>query len=274
MDRFKINFRLKELEEVLLWGEEPHQSIHWFGLTDGLLWIDVGEQTIYEYSEEAQRYFVERHPYNDYQLARFLEDFSNLFRYIGESVPSDLYDAITDFSFKNKINQWWDMYIDQPDEMFNQFMETDYIGVKWFDDRIMDSGYLIGGPLIGFFRSGDKLKIIWDSTYKLENGCNMWKSPCGAIVISYKMFVGEVTRFFHAFYTAMDRQVENAVSKDWGNVSLDKGQLVNENIERKEGFDQMISFLSRTPFHTNWDSVKQAYIKMLSEVGGYRETKY
>lgn len=55
------------------------------------------------------------------------------------------------------------MYIDQPDEVFDQFMETDYIGVKWFDDRIMDSGHLIGGPLIGFFRSGDKLKIIWDS---------------------------------------------------------------------------------------------------------------
>ena len=227
----------------------------------------MGEQTIYEYSEEAQRYFGGGLQYNDYQLSRFLEDFIRLFRYIGESVPSDLYDAVRDFSFKDKVDQWKDMYIDQPDGMFDQFMETDYIGVKWFNDRIMDSFHLIGGPLIGFFRCGDKLKIIWNSTYKLENGCSMWKSPCGTVEISYKMFVDEVTRFFHAFYTAMDRQVENAINRDWGNVSLDKVRLVNENAERKEGFDQMIAFLSKTPSYTDWDGVRRAYTKMLSEVG-------
>ena len=272
MDGFKINFRLKALDEVLLWGGEPHQNIHWFGLTDGFLWIDVGEQTIYEYSEEAQSYFGECHPYNDYQLSRFLEDFSELFRYIGESVPSELYDAVKDFTFQDKVDQWVDMYIDQPEEVFDQFMETDYIGVKWFSDRIMDSGHLIGGPLVGFIRCGDKLKIIWHSANKFENGCNIWKSPCGAVEISYKMFVDEVARFFHEFYAAMDKQVENAVKMNWGNVSLDKVRLVKENAERKEGFDQMIAFLSGTPSPTDWDSVKQAYIKMLSEIGEHRET--
>ena len=270
MEKFKINFKLKELDEVLLWGEEPHQSIHWFGLTDGLLWMDAGKQTIYEYSEEAQRYFGECHPYNDYQLTRFLEDFSDLFRYIGESVSPELYDVINDFSFRDKIDRWVDMYADLSEEEFDRFMETDYMGVKWFGDRIMDSGHLIGGPHIGFFRCGDKLKIIWDSTYKLENGCHMWKSPYGTVEISYKLFVDEVTRFFHAFYTAMDRQVENAVNRDWGNVSLDKVRLVKENTDRKEGFDQIIAFLSRTLSSTDWDGAKRAYTKMLGEIEGHR----
>ena len=266
-DRFKINFNLKKLDEVLLWGEKPHRSIHWFGLTDGLLWIDVGEQTIYEYSEDAQKYFGECHPYNDYQLSRFLEDFSNLFRYIGESVPLDLYNAVKDFTFKDKVDAWVEMYFEQSNEVFDRFLEADYMGVEWFNKRIMDSGHLIGGPLIGFFRYENKMKIIWDSTYKIENGCNMWKSPSGTVEISYKMFVEEVVRFFRAFYSAMDEQVENAVNRDWGDVSLDKIRLVNENAERKESFDQMLDFLSRTPFNTDWDSVRQAYRKMLSGMG-------
>ena len=82
----------------------------------------------------------------------------------------------------------------------------------------------------------------------------------------------EVTSFFHAFYTAMDRQVENAVNRDWGNVSLDKVRLVKENAERKEGFEQMISFLSKTPSSTDWNQVKRMYAKMLGEIGGHRET--
>ena len=43
----KINFQLQELDKVMPWGT----NMHWFGLTDGLLWINVGEQTIYEYNE-------------------------------------------------------------------------------------------------------------------------------------------------------------------------------------------------------------------------------
>ncbi len=62
----------------MLWGEEPHRHIHWFGLTDGLLWIDVGGQTIYEYSDAALNYFGTDIRYNDYQIVRFLEDLSYL----------------------------------------------------------------------------------------------------------------------------------------------------------------------------------------------------
>lgn len=43
MSGLKINYKLQDLNHVMLWGEKPHRNIHWFGLTDGLLWIDVGE---------------------------------------------------------------------------------------------------------------------------------------------------------------------------------------------------------------------------------------
>ncbi len=76
MSQFKISFKLQELDKIVPFGSKPNQSLHWFGLTDGLLWIDVNGQTIYEYTQEAQEYFDNQVNYNDYQIARFLEDFS------------------------------------------------------------------------------------------------------------------------------------------------------------------------------------------------------
>ena len=263
---FKINFELKELDQVLLWGEAPNQRIHWFGLTDGLLWIDVGEQTIYEYSKEAQEYFEECHPYNDYQLSRFLEDFSELFKGIGESVPRELYDYAEEF--EKQTEQWQNLYIDLSDELFNQFYFEDYLGMtSWLlSERTMDSGHLVGGPHISFVRCEDKIKIFWTGNYQLENGRNMWKFPSGVFEMSYNEFVDEVTRFFQAFYSAMDRQVENAVKKEWGCVTLDKDRLVIENVERKERFNQLLFFLSQPPAHTDWDKVLLLHKRMIKEI--------
>lgn len=263
---FKINFKLQELDQVLLWGEVPNQKIHWFGLTDGLLWIDVGEQTIYEYSKEAQEYFEGHSPYNDYQLSRFIEDFSELFKGIGESVPRELYDHVEEFEVM--AEQWRNLYMDLSDDLFDQFYCGDYLRLTdWLlSDRTIDSGHLVGGPHMNFVRCQDQIKIIWDGNYQLENGSNIWKSPSGIFEMSYNEFTDEVIRFFHTFYDAMDKQVENAVKKDWGCVTLDKNRLVSENAERKEGFDQLLSFLSEPLAHTDWDEVCLLYKRMLKEI--------
>ena len=42
MNGFKIHFRLKELDDIVPWGQEPYRSLHWFGMTDSLL-CEYGE---------------------------------------------------------------------------------------------------------------------------------------------------------------------------------------------------------------------------------------
>lgn len=37
---FKINFQLQETDKIFPWGYDQ-DYMSWFGLTDGLLWIDV-----------------------------------------------------------------------------------------------------------------------------------------------------------------------------------------------------------------------------------------
>lgn len=216
---FKINFQLQEIDKIIPWGDNQ-DYMSWFGLTDGLLWIDIGNNTIYEYLQAAREYW--KHDdlkYNDYQLSRFLEDFSEIFYWVRESIPESLYNNID--KFVEYTDNWNNQHIDEPDDLFDKFFYEEYIPLtEWFGVRTFDSAHLIGGPLIGCFRHEDRIKIYWNSDYTLDNGNSIWTSPKGIVELKYEDFIIEVERFFHLFFKAMDKQVELAVSKNWGRVKF------------------------------------------------------
>lgn len=263
MSSFKIHFQLKELDKICPFGGKPTQSLSWFGLTDGLLWIEAGEHVIYEYTKEAQKYFGNPIRYNDYYLSRFLEDFSDTFRYVSELIPEELFKAVEVFRIKAK--QWKDSHMDDDDDTFIQFYDNDYSKlVEWHADRSFDSGHLVGGPYIGCFRCEGRIKILWESSYKLESGNSIWTFPRGCVEIAYDEFVLSVLEFFDEFFDTMDKQVEKAISKDWGDIELDKERLIQENAERKEIFYKEASSLKKSLVKTDWAGVMDCYAKMKS----------
>lgn len=240
MSGFKIHFELKaDLDEIAPFGEIGRYSLSWFGLTDGLLWITAGDKTVYEYSDAARKEWGGAR-YNDYYLSRFLEDFSDIFESIAKPIPRELYESVEDFEelSQNRLDGISD---DDPefDAKYDDYLEKK----KWFSNRVFDSGHLIGGPYIGCFRYGDKLKFYWNSGYVLEGGESIWTAPRGAFEMPYRDFAAEVKRFFAEFYEKMNEQVKRALKKDWGEIRVDKEYLVRENSERKTGFDQKLSLL-------------------------------
>lgn len=265
MNRFKINFLLNKPDNITSWGEK-HKSLSWFILTDGLLWINVGESIIYEYSEDARKFWNCDIKYNDYQLSRFLEDFSDLFCFVCESIPYEFYKNIE--TFENMTDKWKDSYINDTDDIFDKFYDEDFCPLtEWYFNRIMDSGHLIGGPHIGFFRYKDMIKILWNSDYILENRKNIWTYPYGVYEMPYSDFTDEVKNFFSRFYSKMDKQIEYAVSMDWENVRIDKEHLVSENISRKQDFNQKIDLLfSKSSQKTDFDCILSLYNKMRNEI--------
>lgn len=258
MNNFRIHFQLKSLDEIMPFGSKEDWRLHWFGLTDGLLWLDVGEQTLYEYSAQAQAYWGGPR-YNDYQIARFLEDFFTTFRYVGESIPKELYDALPQFETQTKA---WLKHLDEDDKSFdhlyNQYCELG----EWYASRSFDSGHLTGGLHISCFRWGEKLKIIWESDFLLEDGSPIWTAPSGNFEMLYEDFVASITDFFAHFSVAMDRQIEDALAKQWQNIFLDKKRLVEENQERKTKFLQDISQLQTPHINTDWQRIMNLYTRL------------
>ena len=103
-----INFKLRELDKISPWGQEPESYLHWFALTYGDLWLTFGNETIYEYTKEAIDYWENKPtPYNDYQLSRFIEDFTDLFDKIRETIPEDFYNLTKDLKkFQSDAKKW------------------------------------------------------------------------------------------------------------------------------------------------------------------------
>lgn len=267
MSDFKINFSLQPPKKIKPFGEKPDYSLHWFGLTDGILSIDICGRTIYEYTAAAQKYFKLRHRYNDYYISRFMEDFFGTFEAVGQAVPKELYCALD--GFNAMCEKWEDMHADDSDEIFDKFYFEDLCGLRgWYDERTFDSSHLTGGPMIGCFRHGDKIKIIWNGAYKLDNGADLWSAPSGCAEIPYSHFTSAVNDFYREFFAAMDRQCEIAPTAINKKIRFDAPLLSQENDERKRAFSRCLDYLYSPSKNYDWDKIMSLYEKMKKQLKG------
>lgn len=241
--------------------------MHWFGLTDGLLWIKAGEKTIYELSYEAAEKWQLESPYNDYQLSRFLEDFSQIMPMTAVSVPERLYERCEYFG--SEYEKWKNMHIDDPDEVFYRLYEEEFDPAwHWFGSRSFDSGHLREGPYISFIRCGDRIKLIWKSVHEKNSpeDFHIWKYPCGVYEMPYNCFVSAVREFFSRFFRSMDIQVEKACGMDWGGIMLDKIKLREENEQRRDTFRHLVKSLDSMGDMPDRSIDMTLYDKMLREI--------
>ena len=230
------------------------------------MWIDVGDSVIYEYLEAHADHDGMPVKYNDYQLSRFLEDFFNILPYVAESILEYLYDSVD--THERDLLRWEALYLEKSDEEFSRFAEEQYEPLHdWFYHRSFDSGHLICGPLIGCFRFGERLKLMWDSDRLNDGRTSIWKYPMGTHEIRYSEFVAEISRFFDSFFRDMDNQVAKVVTGGIPGVHVDTDALVRENIQRRHFFEQKVNALtSEDRIHTDWDAVKRYFDKMMSEI--------
>lgn len=262
-----INFKLRELDKISPWGVEPELSLHWFAMTDGDLWLTIGNETIYEYSTEAINHWGNKTtPYNDYPIVRFIEDFTELFDKIRETIPEEFYQLTNDLKkFQADSKKWLDIY-DEDEESDFYFEVYDKL-ISWTYQRTFDSGHIIGGPHLSFFRRNNKLRIVWETERILENGIILWTAKDGSFEMDYSDFVEKIKAFGQSFFSAMDKQVELAVAKEWGNIKIDKQRLVEEHKERKDEFLSNILQLSQEPTgKTNWAEVEKLFKRMTNEI--------
>lgn len=264
-----INFKLRELDKILPFGQEPELSLHWFALTDGDLWLTFGNETIYEYSKEAIDYWEKKStPYNNYYLSRFIEDFTGLFNKIRETVPKEFYDLTKDINkFQSDAKKWLDIY-DTDEKDFSDFYFEEYDKlISWTYQRSFASSHLIGGPYLSFFRRNDKIRIVWDTEHILENGISIWAAKDGSFEIGYSDFIDKIKTFGQSFFSEMDKQIDLVLAKEWGNIKIDKQRLVDEHKERKEDFFSNLLLLEQAPVEvTNWTEMKKSLNRMTNEI--------
>ncbi len=221
---FRINHILKKPEDILPWGN----SLHWFGLSDGLLWIETDDGCIYEYTTEHMTLDDDKTRYNDYQLERFVQDFSYVFQMISRSVPREIYEVAE--KFIDMIFKWKELHEDDDDDSYDDFYFNEFCTLyDVFGLRGIDSMHLIDGPNIFFIRCESMIKIIWVS----DDTDGRWTSPSGFHVMNYDEFVSESERFLNSYLDDMEAMVNRLLVHPLENVDIDYERLAKDLKDRK-----------------------------------------
>jgi hypothetical protein len=264
-----INFKLKKFEEIVPIGQKPNLSLSWFWLTDADLYLTIGNNKIYEYSTEALSHFGHKKtPYNDYYLARFIEDFTKLFQKIGESIPEKYYELSKNKDlFEENAQKWLDKYDTDEDEHNDFYFDEYNTLISWIYERNLNSGHLIGGPSLWFFRCKNKINIVWETDDELDNGGKIWTAKSGNHEMNYDDFVSEINTFGIKFFSEMDERIRLTIEKKWENIEINKNRLLEEHKERKQDFETDYNLLiHEQKVHTNWFQIENLFIRMINEI--------
>jgi hypothetical protein len=243
-----INFLLKHPDEILPFGNGSDKSLHWFGLTDGNLWLEPGEVKLYEYTDSFLSLLtMSDTKYVDYYLSRFIEDFTGLFEIISAAIPDESYAIAKNSSTLTQFRETSKRCLDDSDEAdFDQAMEKYNTLIGWIDQRELSSGHLVGSPHIGFFRNKNKISIVWQADQRTKKNIPLWTAQNGQIEMDYPDFVSQIEDFGISFFSAMTDQVEIALDKDWGAIKMDKLLLAEEHRQRQIGFANQLRYLQQS----------------------------
>ncbi|MFC5474883.1 DUF5984 family protein [Paraherbaspirillum soli] len=259
-----FEFDLTKLEEVAPWGTPPNQTLHWFGLTDGVYHLDVKGKQLFRYSAEIIAHWQKQDPqaantpFVNYQVVRLWEDLFDLLADVLEPIPDALFQFIetpdSQKSFENKIQTL--IGDDESDERIELYFEA----CEWIRLRQLDSMHLVEGPRIWMFRHKDEIIIRWDHQERRIDGIQPWAEIKGEEKYSVAVFIAEVISFHERLMNAMEARVDCVVrGNSIPDVSIDLVALANEHRERK---GWLVRALNRPPKKLDPDRVLSAIAEL------------
>jgi hypothetical protein len=234
-----FQFELRPLDQIQPWGEPEDPNLHWFGLTDGLYWIQAGEHRLFEYSNIAQtRSGVP--PFCDYQVVRLYEDVIDLAPYALEPVPEELQRYIALDESKPWNHYWTKWYesvhaIGASEDSMNLLDDAG----PWMGRRTLDSAYLTPSTNIVFWSNRDSVHIQWDNRGKLLQDCQAWSAQFGSWQLPRARFMDEVRSFHDRLMEEMAKRVSQVAAGALPrNVRVDLEGLRRAQDTRSQSIDR------------------------------------
>jgi Family of unknown function (DUF5984) len=261
-----LEFKLKPLKEVMPWGEEPELNLHWFGLTDGIYYMNVGEEQLFRSSKEILLHWKKEYPdmdincpYVDYHVVRLYEDLLEILADVLQPIPAELQQYIeSQESTESWENKLWNFFNSTDDE---ETEELYYLATQWWNScRRLSTMHLSCGQKIWLWRTDDTIHIRWDNESMEIDGIRPWTAVSGDFVLPQAQFEEEVRDFHSRLMTEMSNRIEELKTNNpIPHISIDLPALEREHEERKLSLDRA---LNRPPDVNNWDDVVGAINKL------------
>jgi hypothetical protein len=246
-----IEFELKPLAEVASWGAPADPNLSWFGLTDGVYWIQAGDAALFEYSELEQRRGTQR--YCDYQVVRLHEDLMAIAPHVLEPVPADLARLIAGDlrrEWDASLSRWLDSHFESDDDDEDwRVLDT---ATSWIWRRRLASQHLSPPARIWMWSDRSEVRIKWDNQEAVENGACVWSAVQGAFVLAREDFPLEVRKFHERLMGEMATRIRAVAGGALApGIRVDVAGLFREQQQRRQ-----LDLVPSTT--TNWDAVRRA----------------
>lgn len=270
-----FHFQLNPIAKIKPWGQKEKPILHWFGLSDGRYWIQIGETEVFRYSKRFLAAYPPQdsasvagsfQPHVDYYIVRLWEDILAMVPDILDPLPTPLLERL------EPIDEWlhWcqkaEKWREDAREMCSE-EESDARGdllcaaLDWWWKRDLYTGPITFSPGIHFWSDGQLIHCLWDSRHsRFQEDIPLWEAIYGSTAIPMTTFMDAVTSFNERFIAAMAERVKT-VQAFWSRpeIALDFAQLAREHVQRSEHFARrMAEIPSRAKAANEWEQSLEA----------------
>jgi hypothetical protein len=264
-----FNFQLRKIADIQPFGAEQPE-LHWFGLTDGWYWLELGNAEAFRYTEAIIDHWGADPdmPYIDYYVVRLWEDLLEMLPYVLHPLDERVASLIADLDewqrWRTRAEAWLNsLPEDEEDEAWATYLQA----TGWWGVRRMDTSYLETAPDLWMWRIGDTVTVRWGSRGATMDDIPVWACQQAELTLSAEDFEENVRTFNRMLFNDMKFRVKGAM-KSWKrkDVELDTDQLAAEHQERATWLSRALA-TEPTDFIDDWDRIMQAVTELNATIG-------
>ncbi|GAB3948646.1 hypothetical protein GCM10029976_080260 [Kribbella albertanoniae] len=226
----RFQFELRAVGEVAPWGRDE-LKLHWFGLTEGWYWVEVGGVRLLRFAADYEI------PYVDYYVVRLWEDLLAVLPAAVEEVPADLVGFV-----ESDGSSWNETESDVAD-----------VAMSWWDSRSVYFGYLRESPSLRCWRIGDEVILDWNAA------ANFAEPRTLRTTVAVADFVAAIKDFDAALMAAMEARIVEVEASPPPGIALDLTQLRNEHRDRAAWLGRARSRV----LATDWTAVRRGAVQLM-----------
>ncbi|GCE28736.1 hypothetical protein KDA_42200 [Dictyobacter alpinus] len=277
-----FHFQLHPIAEIKPWGGKEEPVLHWFGLSDGWYWFQIGETEIFRYSKPFLAAYPPiphpPRPYIDYYVVRLWEDILEIVPDIIDPLPAPLLQRMESIdqwlNWCKKAEKWREdareMCSEEESDARGELLST---ALEWWWRRHLYTGPFIITPGMHFWSDGQIVHCLWDTRQaQFADDQFIWEAIYGTKAIPVTTFMEAVTSFNERFIAAMAERV-NTVLTNWSRpeITIDFAHLAREHVQRSEHFaSRMAEVPTRARTATAWEQCLEA-IKVIENDTAFQQ---
>jgi len=193
-----FEFELAPVEKITPWGTPDDPSLSWFALTDGWFRMPVGQQVLFQYTDEILMHWGVNERDANYQLAALARDILGSVAAGVASLPEKI---------EHLVSSWDILTMLRLNDSTEINDDLSYAAWRWLEERSPWTSYLVACPNFQFIRIGDQLYIHWDNRDELIDGISVWTAQQGVHVLPVSEFIEQCRGFMDHLLNAMNERI-------------------------------------------------------------------